>query len=50
MAQGRLRVLPLDGDRAQVEEHEQVVGSLGKLGLKNLAIALGFRSRGAGSV
>ena len=40
MAKGRLPVLPLDGDRAQVEEHERVVGPLGQLGLEDLEIAL----------
>ena len=33
-------VLPLDGDRTQVEEHERVVGPLGQLGLEDPAIAL----------
>jgi hypothetical protein len=39
MAQGGQPVLPLDGDRAQVEEHERVVAPLGQLGLEDLAIA-----------
>ena len=33
-------VLALDGDRAQVEEDERVIGTLGQLGLEDLAIAL----------
>jgi hypothetical protein len=37
MAQGGRPVLPLDGDRAQVEEHERVVGPLG---LEDLSIAM----------
>jgi hypothetical protein len=40
MALGRRPVLPLDGDRAQVEEHERVVGQLGQLGFEDFAIAL----------
>ena len=40
MAQGGRPVLPLDGDRAQVEEHKWVVGPLSQLGLEDLAIAL----------
>ena len=40
MAQSDRPVLPLDGDRAQVEEHEWVVGLLGQLSLEDLAIAL----------
>ena len=34
--QGGRPVLPLDGDRAEVEEHERVVGPLGGLGLEDL--------------
>ena len=37
MAKGRLPALALDGDRAQVEEHERVVGPLG---LEDLSIAM----------
>ena len=33
MAQGGRPVLPLDGDRAQVEEHERIIGPLDQLGL-----------------
>ena len=40
MAQSGRPVLPLDGDRAQVEEHERVVGPLGRLSLEALAVAL----------
>ena len=43
-------VLALDGDRAQVEEHEWVIGPLGQLGLEDLAIApqLAFPQRRVG--
>jgi len=34
-AQGGRPVLPLDGDRAQVEEQERVVGPLDQLGLED---------------
>jgi len=40
MAQSARPVLALDGDRAQVEEDERVIGPLGQLGLEDLAIAL----------
>ena len=40
MAQGGRLVLAIDGDRAQVEEHERVIGPLGQLGFEDLAIAL----------
>ena len=51
MAQGGRLVLAFDGDRAQVEEHERVIGPLGQLGFEDLAIALELcASRSAGSV
>ncbi|MGO8900716.1 MAG: hypothetical protein ACLQU5_20545 [Isosphaeraceae bacterium] len=43
-------VLPLDGDRAQIEEDERVIGPLGQLGLEVLAVRWSLRSRSAGSV
>ena len=38
--QGGRPVLTLDGDRAQVEEDERIVGPLGELGVEDLAMAL----------
>ncbi len=40
MAQSAWPVLPLDGDRAQVEEAERIIGPLGQLGIEDLAITL----------
>ena len=50
VAQGRTPVLPLDGDRAQVEEHERIVGPLGQLASRISLSRWSFRSRSAGSV
>ena len=50
VAQGGSPVLPLDGDRTQVEQHERVVRPLGQLGFEDLAIALELSLSQPGSV
>ena len=40
MAQSGRPILPLNGDRTQVEEDERVIGTLGQLILEDPAIAL----------
>ena len=50
VVQGRLPVLPLDGDRPQVEQHERIVRPLGQLSSRILPSRWSFRSRSARSV
>ena len=40
--QGGPPILPLDGDRAQVEQHERIGGPFGQFSFKDLAIVLEF--------
>ncbi len=40
ISQGGSPVLPLDGDRTQVEQHKRIVWPLGQLGFEDLVIAL----------